>query len=295
MAALRKIGKDELQKILRRHELWVCGEPRGQKAKLSGMDFSGVNLRDCCLAGAEFYGANLRRAILMSADLSNANLDGADLSGAYLRCANLSGSSLRNTICCKADFRGANLTNANLVSANFADVMARGAYFDSAQLMNAVLTNANLNRAKFRGANLRGVKWDDKTNFVDTVFDGAIGLPPGFPVPGAEVSSTSDLDRRFPFHRALLFRLDPVSDDAEDVKEYLRALQAFIEFGNFTQASDKLTCSRQTVANYIAKLGRILHLQLTRSIVGKGAPQALPTEDARLVNEWIAQHKQLLG
>jgi hypothetical protein len=110
---------NKLDKILKNHELWLLGDPKGvladlshanlSHANLSGADLSdanlsGANLSDANLSGASLYGANL-----YGADLSDANLSGADLSRANLSGANLSGASLYG-----ASLYGANLTKTIL-------------------------------------------------------------------------------------------------------------------------------------------------------------------------------------
>lgn len=63
------ITKEEPDKILRKHKLWLADEKDGERA-----DLSGANLSRADLSRANLSGANLRRA-----DLSGANLSGADL------------------------------------------------------------------------------------------------------------------------------------------------------------------------------------------------------------------------
>lgn len=62
------MDKNELKEILRKHELWLDGDTKGERAYLSS--------------------ANLSGADLSGADLRSADLSGADLSGAYLSGAN---------------------------------------------------------------------------------------------------------------------------------------------------------------------------------------------------------------
>ena len=93
--------KEDLQKILRLHGVWVRGDG-GVCADLSDANLSGANLIGANLSGANLSCANLRGANLSDADLSCANLRGADLSDANLSCANLS----------FADLSGANLRGA---------------------------------------------------------------------------------------------------------------------------------------------------------------------------------------
>ena len=94
--------KEDLQKILRLHGVWVRGDG-GVCANLSGANLigailSGANLIGAILSDAILSGANLSGAILSDADLSGANLRGADLSDANLSCANLRGANLRGAI-----------------------------------------------------------------------------------------------------------------------------------------------------------------------------------------------------
>lgn len=105
---MRKITADELQEILRKHELWLNGEEGGERADLSGAD-----LREADLYGANLRGANLRMANMRRADLRGANLNRADL-----RAANLTEADLRVVNLTEADLRSANLIGANLAEAD---------------------------------------------------------------------------------------------------------------------------------------------------------------------------------
>ena len=104
----------ELQNILEKHQLWLHGELRGERANLFGANLEGANLKGVSLAGANLERANLFKANLFKADLERANL------------------------------REANLREANL----------KRAYLEDADLFGANLTDANLERADLEGANL---------------------------------------------------------------------------------------------------------------------------------------------
>jgi len=81
------MNKTALEKILRKHQLWLSNEPDGKCANLSGAYLRGADLKEANLKEADLRGANLRGADLSGADLSGADLKEADLSGAYLRGA----------------------------------------------------------------------------------------------------------------------------------------------------------------------------------------------------------------
>ena len=85
--ALRRITKDELDIILRKHTLWLLDDPEGERADLRGAnlwraDLRGANLQEADLRGANLRGANLWRANLQGANLQEADLRGANLQGA---------------------------------------------------------------------------------------------------------------------------------------------------------------------------------------------------------------------
>ena len=90
---------DELKTVLKKHRLWLKGDPNGKNANLRGAD-----LKDADLWGANLWGANLRGADLWGANLQGADLKDADLQGANLQRANLQ----------RANLWGANLQGADL-------------------------------------------------------------------------------------------------------------------------------------------------------------------------------------
>ena len=95
-----------LEKILKKHKMWLNDEEGGERANLSGFDLSYTDLSGDDLRGAYLCNADLRNAYLHNtdlrdvdlyhADLRNAHLYNADLRDADLRCANLTGTDLKN-------------------------------------------------------------------------------------------------------------------------------------------------------------------------------------------------------
>ena len=95
-----------LEKILKKHKMWLNDEEGGERANLSGFDLSYTDLSGDDLRGAYLCNADLRNAYLHNtdlrdvdlyhADLRNAHLYNADLRDADLRCTNLTGADLKN-------------------------------------------------------------------------------------------------------------------------------------------------------------------------------------------------------
>ena len=81
---MEHISSEELDTVIRLHQLYVDGDSTGVRADLEGAD-----LREAYLDGANLRGAKLRGADLRGADLGRADLREVYLGGADLRGANL--------------------------------------------------------------------------------------------------------------------------------------------------------------------------------------------------------------
>lgn len=115
---MRNISQEELNKILKEHELWLRGEG-GKCADLSNVDLRGADLTYVNLEGADLENANLS-----STNLKRANLRCVDLEYANLRCANLENANLEDSNLTNADLRYADLRYADLrcVDLKYADL-----------------------------------------------------------------------------------------------------------------------------------------------------------------------------
>ena len=94
MTELRKITKEELKEVLRKHKLWLDKKEGGEKADLREADLSGADLSKADLSEADLSKADLREADLSEADLRWADLRWADLCWADLSEADLSEADL---------------------------------------------------------------------------------------------------------------------------------------------------------------------------------------------------------
>ena len=95
---MAKLNEEQIDEILRKHQMWLDGDSAGDRANLSNADLRGANL-----SSANLYSANLSKANLSSANLYGANLSFANLSGANLSFANLSGANLTRATMCGAN------------------------------------------------------------------------------------------------------------------------------------------------------------------------------------------------
>ncbi len=119
---LRNVSKEELDKILKEHKLWLeTDNKEGIRANLSNADLCHANLSYANLYKADLYKADLSFADLSYANLSNADLFYANLSYADLSHAKLSYAGLSHTHLSNADLSYANLSNADLYTANLSN------------------------------------------------------------------------------------------------------------------------------------------------------------------------------
>ncbi len=180
------VARDELEAIIRAHELLVAGKPGGRRAKffsrnLAGADLSNRALSEADFSGSVLYGANLRfsdlrRANMYCADLRNIDGRCGNFSHADMRGATLNGSNLAQAILDHADFRGGRLArhglwgteevvdrNGAASGVNFSFCSLRGASFEGANLSGANFSGAVIQATKFKGARLG-----------DATFEGAV-------------------------------------------------------------------------------------------------------------------------
>ena len=114
MANLRKISKEELNKIIKNHQHYLnkdCDGWEKMKADLSYMDLSYMNLSYTNLSYADLSYANLSHTDLLYADLSYADLTHTYLDHADLTYADLSYASLFYTYLFHANLFNTNLTD----------------------------------------------------------------------------------------------------------------------------------------------------------------------------------------
>jgi Pentapeptide repeats (8 copies) len=142
-------------------------------SNLSGLNFSGANLRKWCFSKrrlrlVDFSGANLSEVDLSEAILSGADLRKADLSGANFFKADLSEANLSEAI-----LIGANLSGAILVGASLSGAILVGASLSGAMLVNTDLTAADLTGCHVYGVSAWGLKLDGakQNNLVITPWD----------------------------------------------------------------------------------------------------------------------------
>ena len=159
----KKIDKDELNKIMEEHALWLKDHDKGKRADLSTKDLSNMDL-----SGIDFSYADIQEV-----DLMEANLKGANLSHADLRKGLLHGVNLTNAVIDETDF-----TKATLMHAVLNGCKGTKAYFPFACMWGCEIKNASLKKASFLGAEVCDCDFTgsylEDAGFVNADMDNAI-------------------------------------------------------------------------------------------------------------------------
>lgn len=153
------LSRDELERVLRGHELFIQHPAKGTRAVLVSQRLTGVDLSNRLLQKADLSGSTLSRA----------NMKFINLSGATLYCCELHNVDGRYGNFCSADMRGVTLNGSNLSHARLdgADFRAGRLLKSSDTGVGAVIDRngsasgvdfsyCSLNGATFEGADLKG-------------------------------------------------------------------------------------------------------------------------------------------
>jgi hypothetical protein len=122
----------QLDKVIDAHEAWLRMEKKGKRAMLcgknmSGLDFSGRELRHACMSHSVLMYANLRNTDFSDATLHGAIMLGADAEDAVFWNAHLTGATLID-----ANLRNADFTKAIVVGIILTEANTEGAIWDDA-------------------------------------------------------------------------------------------------------------------------------------------------------------------
>ncbi|AXU73015.1 TPA: pentapeptide repeat-containing protein [Clostridioides difficile] len=126
---MKTISKQELEKTLEKHYLWLKNNNAGEKADLKELRLENIDLRGYCLSNIDFswsdlINLNLEKADLENSIFNNSYLSDCSLKNSILKNADLSGASFRFCDLSNSDIRGANLENSNLEYATLNGVIS---------------------------------------------------------------------------------------------------------------------------------------------------------------------------
>lgn len=126
---MRDISKYELEKILKKHYLWLKDKNDGERADLREIKLENMNLKGYCLSNIDFSWSDLIDLNLEESDLENSSFSNSyflncSLKNSILKNADLSGANFRFCDLSNSDIRGTNLENSNLEYATLDGVVS---------------------------------------------------------------------------------------------------------------------------------------------------------------------------
>jgi uncharacterized protein YjbI with pentapeptide repeats len=143
----------ELSEIVEEHNVWInSNKKKGRRASLENADLTGVDLSGVMLREANFAFAVLQNANFEGADLRNAVFRGANLKSAFLRDSNLKGATLNSANLSHAVLDYASLSEAHLILADLSY-----SWLKNTDLSQAIAWLANFEKAVFEPKNVDGL------------------------------------------------------------------------------------------------------------------------------------------
>jgi uncharacterized protein YjbI with pentapeptide repeats len=279
------VPREELDRILRAHELFLSHSGKGTRADLSSRHLASVDFSNRALAEAEFTGSDLCRANLRFANLTGANFYCCEMRNVDARYANfthadmrgvtLNGSNLSHARLDHVDFRAGRLMKSGAEGGEAVidrNGSARGvdlsfcslscATFEGADLNGADFTGAIITATKFKGARLAGAVFTDAV--LSEVDISEIPLPPSafaqcvLPPTAAAVAAKPHLMFRLNAHQRWVesnARMGTCAVfDGEDLRPLATAIGKFkltaISAKNVIAAGVDFSCTELQGANF---------------------------------------------
>ena len=155
----------DLPFVLTSHLIWLTSSgAEGTRARLEGIDLSGVDLSNTNLSSVNAKGSNLSATDCTGTNLEAADLRRASLAGAQLREVNLAIAKLRHADLSQCDLRGAIMRGADLAGAQLTGSLLADADLTDAVLLDTDLAKADLRKAiGLNQAQVATARGDDKT------------------------------------------------------------------------------------------------------------------------------------
>ncbi len=146
MTELRKITQEELDEMLRQHQLWLDSEHKeGERLNLIGANLENLDFRKCVLSNVSIIQSSFKKANFTSVKSYNSKFTEGVFEEANLHSFKSDSSNFSN-----ANFKNANLkyTDFDLCDLTWADFT--GASLTQASFMFSLLSRVNFTDAEFR-------------------------------------------------------------------------------------------------------------------------------------------------
>ena len=155
--------QNELNEIIKLHELWLRDSARGKQAVFEDTDLSGLSFTRANLSKSKFYGCSLIETNFSCAVLEESEFNEIDLTNALFYESDLTRATIDNASAPDVNFRAAKLISIRVSDSDFSrgyfkDAIAQNSQWYDVNLTDAVLLSANFIHADIRDCNLTGIR-----------------------------------------------------------------------------------------------------------------------------------------
>src|SRR5262249_15927844 len=142
--------QEELDQLLKAHEVWFEHRDRGRRFDIHDVDLSGLTLASRCLNEARMRNVNLAHAVLNGASLLRVELQGVNLGCGWATSIKLSDSRLQQCQFQYAQLEGSQLDGVDVRESSFDGANLQGAFLVKGHMSGVSLRLANLTAANCR-------------------------------------------------------------------------------------------------------------------------------------------------
>jgi hypothetical protein len=168
------MNREKFEKIMRKHSLWLKGDPDGVKACFTGADFRGADFSRVDFREVDFRGAGFTGVDFSEVDFRGANFRGTDFSRVDFREVDFRWADFIRVDFSEAGFTGADFRWADFRWADFSRVDFRWADFGGVDFRWVDFGEANFREADFGEANFGEAQWDYTTVGIHPAAEGSL-------------------------------------------------------------------------------------------------------------------------
>lgn len=132
---MKKMTQNEMNEILKLHEMWLKGEKNGVRARIEERDLFGLNM----------IGANLQHAIITRSFIKNCNMDYANMLNANIINTTIAYSSMNNVV----------LTSSSIVNVNMTEISMQGTNLHKAIICESTIQGCDIKESNFERITLK--------------------------------------------------------------------------------------------------------------------------------------------
>ena len=152
-----KLIQEVLDSILDQHMDWLTGKPGGVRAKLNGVDLSGLTIKNRSLEFAELTGTKFDKSALINVNFNNSSIwEGRFVNAEIIGCS-FEYTNLLRTNFNKSKIQDTNFRHTNIMCSRFKETEIKMATFSFCDLLGTTMINSKIQSSNIENSNCRQV------------------------------------------------------------------------------------------------------------------------------------------